>query len=555
MIQLKKPLVYFAFVFFFVQTKLFASDPRIDSLTAELKRAKSDSSRAELYLLLASETLAIDFKQSLQNAQQAVYFSKKINSHRLLKSSYKSVASVFFYSGEYGQAIPFFELIAKEAALSGDVFEQLNTQANLALIYSGLGQHQKSISLLEACQPRLDSAYKRVGKEMPLADKISFKLNLANNYDALRDYSNFYPLIDSGIHLAKLDVGQAPILAKLYQLKAKALLYEKKSTEAIALIIKAEELLLKLQDQPALIMLKNLRAKSLEVAGDTITALRIYKEGYQDAVNVGSLILEQLYTEEIYKLYQAGGKTDSAFAYLTLFNAYQKEANASKAKEDLLRKELVDEFQKREAALQEENQSQKSVFIYLAGLGALFLFFFSAGFFIYRKKYKQSSLQKFRLKLDAEKFELEQQRMQAQMLHQEKLLAEYEYKISKNEMLESLVQDLQDFLAKGSKEDIPTATSPENIKEVQQGKIWEEFEIRFLKSHAGFYDRLLTLHSDLTPNERRLCSFLRLDMSTKEISVITGQTVRAVEIARTRLRKKISLTQSDQSLFDYLSAI
>jgi hypothetical protein len=46
-----------------------------------------------------------------------------------------------------------------------------------------------------------------------------------------------------------------------------------------------------------------------------------------------------------------------------------------------------------------------------------------------------------------------------------------------------------------------------------------------------------------------------LDMTTKEISSITGQSIRAIEIARIRLRKKLNLTQSDTSLFEYFSKL
>ena len=532
-----------------------ASDPKIDSLTKALKTVKGDSSKAEIYLALATHTLALDYKQSLENAQQAVSFAKKTSDHALLMRGYKSVASVFFYMGVYDQAITFFELCAKEAALCKDEFERLNSQMNLALIYSALGNYTKAISILETGQPMLEAAYKEAGKTMPIADRISIKLNLAYNYDLLGDYAKVYPLLDDGIQQAKQNPKQLSILAKLLQLKAKVLLHEKKTAEVALLLKEAETILTRLQDQPSLIMLKSLWGKSCEIKSDIPMAVRYYKEGYDGAVEVGSLSMEQHYTEELYELYQAIGQTDSAFKYLNLFNTYQKEANAAKAKEDLLRKELLDDFMKREAALLKEKDSQKNRFVYLLGFGSLLLFLFGGGLFIYREKYKQTSLQKLKLNLEAEKYELEQQRLQAQVLHQEKQLVDFEYRLSKNAILEGLVNGLQKPAVSEPFFDESMATKSEVLQAKRQGKVWEEFEIRFLKTHAGFYDRLLNVHPGLTTNERRLCSFLRLDMTTKEISVITGQSVRAVEIARTRLRKKLNMTQADLSLFDYLSNI
>lgn len=548
-------MLIFSIVILITPLFSFATDSKIDSLANTLKTAKGDSSKAEIYLALATHTLAVDYKKSLENAQHAVLFAKKTTSHTLLMKGYKAVASVFFYMGVYDQAIAYFELCAKEAVLCKDEFERLNSQMNLALIYSALGKYTKAISILERGQPMLEAAYKGAGKEMPIADRISIQLNLAYNYDALQVFSKVYPLVDAGILMAKQHPDQLNVLAKLLQLKAKSLLSEKKSDQANLLLKEAESILAKLNDQPSLIMLKSLWGNSCEIARDIPNALRFYKEGYEGAVRVSSLSLKQHYAEELYKLYQGDGQSDSAFKYLNLFNTYQKEANAAKAKEDLLRKELLDDFMKREAALLKEKDSQKNKFVYLLGFGSLLLFLFGGGLFIYRQKYKQTSLQRLKLKLEAEKFELEQQRLQAQVLHQEKQLADYEYRLSKNAILEGLVNGLQKPAVSEAFFDESMATKSEVLQAKREGKVWEEFEIRFLKTHAGFYDRLLNVHPGLTTNERRLCSFLRLDMTTKEISVITGQSVRAVEIARTRLRKKLNMTQADLSLFDYLSNI
>ena len=84
---------------------------------------------------------------------------------------------------------------------------------------------------------------------------------------------------------------------------------------------------------------------------------------------------------------------------------------------------------------------------------------------------------------------------------------------------------------------------------------WDEFELRFLQVHLDFNKKIHELSPRLSSSERRLCYFLLLDMSTKEIATITGQSKRAVELARIRLRKKLGLTNIDTSLFEFLSKI
>lgn len=95
----------------------------------------------------------------------------------------------------------------------------------------------------------------------------------------------------------------------------------------------------------------------------------------------------------------------------------------------------------------------------------------------------------------------------------------------------------------------------ELLAKAKDNKTWEEFELHFHQIHNGFFNRLHQKHPQLSPNERKLCAFLMMNMSTKEIANLTGQTLRAVELARIRLRKKLQLTHSDLSLPQFLLTI
>lgn len=92
------------------------------------------------------------------------------------------------------------------------------------------------------------------------------------------------------------------------------------------------------------------------------------------------------------------------------------------------------------------------------------------------------------------------------------------------------------------------------LKNLIKGQEWKEFELRFEEEHSRFKEIITARHNGLTPNEVKLCTFLRLNMSSKEISEITGQSVRALETARSRMRKKLGLSRSD-NLIQYLHEI
>ena len=82
-------------------------------------------------------------------------------------------------------------------------------------------------------------------------------------------------------------------------------------------------------------------------------------------------------------------------------------------------------------------------------------------------------------------------------------------------------------------------------------KDWEHFTIHFDKVHNDFFVALKEKHPNLTANEMKLCAYLRMNLSTKEMAQLMNISVRGVEISRYRLRKKLQIT-TNTNLFGYL---
>ncbi|NLO51018.1 MAG: hypothetical protein GX103_07650, partial [Bacteroidales bacterium] len=153
-------------------------------------------------------------------------------------------------------------------------------------------------------------------------------------------------------------------------------------------------------------------------------------------------------------------------------------------------------------------------------------------------------------------------------LEQQKLKNELEYKnkemtanvmalMKKNEMLTDITTRLIDIEAKADREETKSSIRKVaiDIENSTQEKIWEEFELRFKQVHSAFYNKLNLRFPDLSPNEQRLCAFLKLNLTTKEISSITGQNARAIEMARFRLRKKLGISTQEINLVTFISQI
>lgn len=82
----------------------------------------------------------------------------------------------------------------------------------------------------------------------------------------------------------------------------------------------------------------------------------------------------------------------------------------------------------------------------------------------------------------------------------------------------------------------------------------EEFKLFFEGIHPDFYSTLSDRFPELTPRDMRLCAFLLLGMTTKEIAVLTYREIRSVDSARNRLRKKLGIDVNDD-LTTYLRSI
>jgi ligand-binding sensor domain-containing protein len=90
--------------------------------------------------------------------------------------------------------------------------------------------------------------------------------------------------------------------------------------------------------------------------------------------------------------------------------------------------------------------------------------------------------------------------------------------------------------------------------ELNTEKDWERFEKHFNEVHVDFIQHLKKLYPDLGLSQLKICSYLKLDLSSKEIAFLLNITPRGVEKARSRLRKRFNLGPND-SLTEFLNRL
>ncbi|MDE6310281.1 MAG: hypothetical protein K2L96_00490 [Muribaculaceae bacterium] len=83
---------------------------------------------------------------------------------------------------------------------------------------------------------------------------------------------------------------------------------------------------------------------------------------------------------------------------------------------------------------------------------------------------------------------------------------------------------------------------------------WKTFTGNFDAVYEDFTKRLRELHPSLTPAELRVCCYLRMGLSSKDMAPLFNISYRSVEMTRYRLRKKLNLDREDK-LTDYLNSL
>jgi DNA-binding CsgD family transcriptional regulator len=150
-------------------------------------------------------------------------------------------------------------------------------------------------------------------------------------------------------------------------------------------------------------------------------------------------------------------------------------------------------------------------------------------------------------------------------LRNEKLEAEIAFKntelastamhlVQKGELLGNIKEEMSRI-----KKNANGQAAPDEFKKIMRilseenkmDKDWEQFAQHFDHVHSDFLSHIKTSYPTLSPHELKLCAYLRMNLSSKEIAQLESISVRGVEIGRYRLRKKLKIS-TDTNLFDFL---
>jgi len=570
------------------------SESKKDSLLQLLNSHKHDSTKVLIFTQLSKEYQATNIDSAYYFINEALLLSKEINFDHGLAESYACLGDIEVIMDNLDKA--------KDSYLKSiEYFKRLNKKSDLTQVFIVLGN-------IFLTQDNYFNALQYYNKGVEIAEEINFEgaleylySNLGITYTQIENFEKALEFLQKALEVSKKADNQNNIasifinigsiyysqndfqLAKTYYDKARTLAIENniKSIESNSLISIGEiyerekeydlaleyfensiDVARKINDQykgPKSILF----ARSYSNIGYVYFKKKRYRKaikylemGYDLAEESGQLKLVRNNAENLSLAYEKLYQIDSALKYSRIY----KIISDSVLNKDIIKKiakiELQNEFDQQlkekeleQTKLDAQNKRKELLYISVAAVSLLGLILLALLYLLSKNKLQ-------RIQLRERNLELEKKTLKDELEYKNKeLTTNVLYLLKKNELIVQIIDKL-----KRAK----IAFKPENRKiaddiiydlEKSSGAdTWKEFELRFMEVHTEFYEKLTKQFPDLSPNELKLCAFLRLNMTTKEIAAITYLSVNSINIARHRLRKKLNIDQ-DENLISFLNQL
>ena len=281
---------------------------------------------------------------------------------------------------------------------------------------------------------------------------------------------------------------------------------------------------------------------------------------YQKAVAISSQYKSHLdfiptIYERLAKLYAKEGNYKNAFANLRQVQALDQQFFDSRSKNNASLLEIKDEFRiekenqkqvQQEQRLAQLEQEERVAFLQRTLLLVTIFFLIFAGLLYFNYVRNKHKAEKTLIKTKRE-LEIKQAGELLELKNRE-LAASSIKLIEKDEILSTLKERLSQ--GKGGIEGHELKKIVRSISH-SNAQNWEEFETRFTSVNKDFYKKLNTEYPKLSRGDLKLCSLIKLNLTSKEMAKLLGISLESVHTNRYRLRKKLALTK-DVSLTEFV---
>jgi len=482
-----------------------------------------------------------DQDQALFQLEEALQIYEELEKDRDYLKALNLSGLIYETRQDYEKALGYYLSGLQESKLQKDTLNIAFFHNNSANIYNIIGdttnsikQIKKAIFLFKAInnQYYYSNALVNLGNSYLDAKKNELaKENLLKAESLQLEIGNHYGLFNNYANLGDLALQEAdPNLAIEYYSKS---LEQFKNCDTLDPLLRYER---------AFLFLDFANINSLRLDYDQ--SIFYYRKVMQEGKEQNSLSLISHAYKGLSICYNKMEKIDSAYHYLELsqpvHDSLIKETYNEKI--DKINYDFQLEQEKRllgnerDSVIADRTNQRLTFFIVIGGLVIALIVLIFIGYY-QKSKLRQSQLRQKNLELGKNKIQLDLD------YKNKELTTSVLHLIERNEFINQLSEKLQ-----VNDENMETGTILELVKEIERntsGNLWGEFEKTYMEVHKDFHVALTSRYRHLTVNDRKLCAFILMNMSSKEISSITYQSPQSIKIARYRLRKKLGLSRSD----------
>jgi tetratricopeptide (TPR) repeat protein len=444
-----------------------------------------------------------DYAQAIDNYQKALEIDRRLDDPLQIATDLNNIGKVYEQWTKFDEAVRYYKEslgLARAAGNQAMVAIRLN---NIAIVYK---EWEKFPEALDYFNQALE-----IERGLGNMEKVGRRLTyIAATYLASGSHDKCLLYLNQASPLV-MSSGQEDDLSRFYNIFGKYYLATGNYKRAVETFLQSQQTALKNNLKP--LQMANLKslAEAYERSGNPVAALETYKKFVATRDSV--------------------------------FNAESDVRLAEfQARFENEKMRLENETLKKDARL------KRDIYL-LSGLATLALVLILIGVIVILQLKARNARQ---LKQMAEQ---ETARLEMELeLRNKELTCNAMSIIRKNESVAEMIGTLEKAIQEGQ----PAGMVKDLLEKIRNGEresSWKEFEVRFTNVHQEFYSKLNGLYPELTPNERKLCAFLRLNMTTKDIASITHQSIHSINVARTRLRRKLNLANSDENLINFLMSL
>lgn len=523
--------------------------------------------RAGRHLEAAERLLEKNTDSSLVEALKAKQEFTKLRSSELKIMILHNLGDIYKLKGDFANSMKYY-LQAKtmvDAAVSHNPENirlnllKADARVRIGVLYLQLKNYDRSIDYQEEALLLLEKADKRTPEMEVVKRKLKVYNNMAAVFISQSDYETALIYFRNALELNKTVKNRAYESSLLNNIGI-CHLEQKELDLASHYFQKSFKIRKEMGDEPGQAQVLNNLGKNEVFKADFNKALEYFTQGLELSRKTGNKSSALISLESLSSVNDTLGNYKEALHFYKQYKALNDQIFNLESKTSIAALEEVHQREQDKKAYElklKQNESDQLRNVIL--LIVLLLVLVVAVFFILimRGRIKTSRLQQEKLILERKNMDLVHKTLEEDLEFKEReLTAKALFMLKNTELLERVTENLQKAkrsLTKENQQLIQDIIS--DLQSGQRNNGWDEFETHFTRVHSQFYQSLQDKFPTLTSNEKKLCAFLRLNMSTKDISAITNQSVNSITVARTRLRKKLGIDGEDVHLINFLMSL